>query len=161
MTFFDPAERVMLSNTNNGTFSLTGKAILAGNLFSGLPRSADRKLHKLRHPRVAEKGTFLFVVGAVPETVLILRRGIAEVVSKREDGSQQVVRRVEVGEVLGLTESLAVLPHEMQVRTVTDCEFDYIDRTELLGFLNAEPDACFLFVRCLASVVHNVFKTCG
>ena len=75
----------------------------------------------------------VFKQGASPANVLIMRSGTA-VLSRRPFD-----HIVCAGQVVGLTETLARIPFDTTLRTVSACTFERIDHDDLIALLHARP----------------------
>ena len=114
--------------------------------------------------RVFAGGEIVFNEGVVPGAVLIFREGAAEILSRDAHGEFEVMRLVEPGEVLGLTESIAGVPFKACLRAVTDCRVEYFEIREFIRLLKERDDLLFILLQRLASGLQeclNSFKVCG
>jgi len=108
-------------------------------------------LEKIGKKKTSEEGKQLISVGMILDSVYILDGGTAEVLAPNDGDQLQTVRSVAPGEVLGLTETLAVAASDFSVSCVTDCVFTEIPRDELIRYLRKAPDTCFELVSMMAT----------
>lgn len=128
--------------------------LFAESLFCDLSPYSLKSLaeikQKVRFPKNAE----VFWAGDVPCGIHILLEGQATLrVSKLH-----IAHRVAPGEILGLTETIANLPYEMNLETITDCVFERIESQALFRFLNNDAEVCFRLVKLLGSNIQQSYQ---
>ncbi len=132
---------------------------LPGSLLKfGIGLSQTEKLKKIGRIRLLPKGKALLSIGS-HDRVFILTEGSAEIFAKDADGDLYPDRSVSIGEVLGLTESIANTPSDTYVYGVTDCKFTLVPRDEFIEFLRQEPDTCLEFALTIARRLLEISRT--
>jgi CRP-like cAMP-binding protein len=127
--------------------SRLGGPLLAETLKSGLSDPDRHRLNKITSNRQYEKGDAIFLTGNVPDEIVVLANGTAELIGGAD------ARNVAMGELFGLTETLAEAKFCASLIALTDCEVDVIGRDDLIEYLRSTPEACF---RSLAAVAENL-----
>lgn len=124
------------------------------SLFCDLSPDSFKTLAEIKQTVRFPKDTEIFVAGDVPCGVHILLEGQATLsVSKLH-----IAHRVAPSEILGLTETIANLPYEMNLVTITDCVFEFIESQALFRFLNNDKEVCFRLVRLLGSKIQQSYQ---
>ena len=137
----------MASDRNEFSISWFGGPIWAKRLTSELDRDALRKLDSILRRRQCLQGETIFSPDTIPNEIVVLAKGTAEIQSvdaKRER------RSVAAGEVLGMTEILARAKYNGTLTAITDCEIKVIERDDLITYLRDTPEACYRSLEVLA-----------
>jgi CRP-like cAMP-binding protein len=120
----------------------------AGSLFFGLSADDSNSLSRISTPLCCFKDTILVSRNHQP-AVYILKKGIAESVLINEIDKQLVKHSVACEEVIGINETLANLPFQATVKTLTACSYHLITARDFLEFLESQPKVCLRIARQL------------
>lgn len=133
-------------------FSLSrfGGPILADRLLSGLDEPSIGRLGTIMHSRHYEKGSSIYKKGTVPVEVIVLRSGVARL----SDDDPGIARFAAVGEIFGLTETLAEAKFCTELAAVTDCDATVIARDDLIWYLRHTPEICYRSLEAVAENLH-------
>jgi CRP-like cAMP-binding protein len=132
-----------------------GRPILAGDLISRLKRAEVNRLAGLARKCDFETGDIILSPESVPDEILVLKKGQAELV---EGKALSAIRKVSDGEVIGLTESIARIPVCAGLRASTDCHFLAIKCSDLEAFLRDDPEACYRSAEIVAGNLRIALK---
>jgi CRP-like cAMP-binding protein len=92
----------------------------------------------------------IFEQGSSPTEMWVMVSGSA-IFTQRSSSNQTLDRSVSPGEVLGLTEILAEVPHYGTLTTIIPCEFRTIDNATFLELLNDRPRVRSAILKTLAT----------
>lgn len=134
-----------------------GNAFSADCLFSASSPNVVKNLSQIKQEKIFPEKVPVCAAGDVPKGVYILLRGKAQF-SRNESGKKSVVRLLEPNEIIGLTETLAEVPCEINAETVTPCVFEFIEGKDLLKFLREDPEVCFRLARILADNLQKSYR---
>jgi CRP-like cAMP-binding protein len=98
-----------------------------------------------------EKGQTIFSKDLVPQEIVVLASGSAELKCGDTSGDS---RQVMPGEVFGLTETLAEAKYCDSLRALSDCEINVIGREDLISYLRSTPEACYRSLEVIAEMLH-------
>lgn len=135
---------------------LFGNSFSADNLFGAAAPEVRRSLAKATRTEKYASGTVICAAGAPPAGIYILRGGEAEL--KINDDQIQGAWLLDRDEIVGLTETLVFLPSEAEVRTLTPCTIDSIDKEDFLALLESDPQLCFRLVQMLAANLQKTYR---
>jgi len=137
----------MASGSNRFSISWFGGPIWAKRLTSNLDREAKRNLDSISRHRQYSKGDTVFAPDVIPNQIVVLEKGSAEIEAADENRGR---RAIAVGEVLGMTEILAGVKYGRTLRATSDCEMKIIEREDLITYLHNTPDACYRSLEVIA-----------
>ena len=120
------------------------------SLYNDFANRVEGALASLTRQRSYVKGASVFSVGDTARGVLTLLSGQALLVANDKKEGEIAVREADRGEVFGLTEMLSGQPFEAGLRTVSDCEFEFVSEHDYLEALSHEPELCFQLLRKLS-----------
>jgi len=132
-------------------FSRLGGPIFAERLVSGLSEPDRQRLGTIMLTRHYEKGQTIFARDSIPAEILFVKEGSAELKCGDPPGR---TRLVTVGEIIGLTETLAEAKHCDTLTAKTDCEMSVISRDDLIWYLRHTPEACYRSLEIVAENLH-------
>jgi CRP-like cAMP-binding protein len=96
-------------------------------------------------------GSFVYSEGTVPDLVLTLREGSADLMVKDQSGELRRIRSVEPNEVFGFTESLTETPFDTTLKAISDCQFEYINASEFKSLLRDDGELRFKMLERMAT----------
>ena len=117
----------------------------ANRLFGDLARHSRKSLAAIKQKKLFPKGARLFAAGDMPCCIYLLVKGKVQIFSN----DKNIVQFIEPDDIFGLTEAIANLPYEVNAETLTPCLCECIGREEFIGFLQTEPEVCFLLAQML------------
>lgn len=120
--------------------------LFADSLFCDLTPKSHKSLAGIKHKRRFQKDVIIFAAGDIPCCIYSLLKGKAQILLNAD---LHIFRPVEPNEILGLTETIAGLPFKITLKTITSCEFEFIENGDFLRFLHDEPEVCFRLVKLL------------
>ena len=129
-------------------------AFLASDLFGALSPAAQDSLRAVTLDKEFAKDETIFADGEPTSGVYILRIGEAQILYRGD----RKVHLIKPDEILGLTETVANLPFESSVKTLSACHFEFISRAAFLAFLGDEPETCFRLLRMLGANLHKLYR---
>ena len=104
-------------------------------------------------------GTYIFREGSIPDSVLIFKKGVAELlVEDKADGARRL-RTVGPDEVFGLTECIACTPYVASLCAVSDCRFECLKVEELESLLQNSHELRSMLIQRLADGLQNCLKS--
>lgn len=101
----------------------------------------------------------VFAVGDQPHYIYIHRRGRA--VLFQNEGNDRIIYACPTGPsfIYGLVESLSGNAFEMGIRTLTECEFDVIDRDDTISFFQNRLAPCFRLTEILSRLYQHALQS--
>lgn len=136
-----------------------GHAFTAPTLYNDFCARVERVLASLTRQRIYETGSRVFSVGENSRGVLTLLSGRAFLVARNAEGREIGGREAAAGEVFGITEMLSGVPFEAELRTVSDCEFEFVSEEDYVDALSREPEICFQLLRKLSQRYRDFIAT--
>lgn len=103
-------------------------------------------------------GTTLYRQGETPTGCFIIRRGQVAL-SVSVAGSDQLVHSAKAGELLALETVISAKPHETTASTCTDCELGFLEREQLLAYLQANTSNCFPVLQLLSDHLNSTYQS--
>ena len=94
----------------------------------------------------------------MPCCIYFLCEGHAELFTNITPPEKNLIRAVEPNEILGLTEAITDLPYETNLKTLTPCLFECIERGDLIRFLQTEPEVCFCLLQLLSANIQKFYQ---
>jgi CRP/FNR family transcriptional regulator, cyclic AMP receptor protein len=122
-------------------------------LCRGLSGEQAEQLVAATVPLRAPAGAVVFTEGDKSTGLLIFLRGSAEVLKQTANGETQTLATVTAPTVLGEMGLLTDRPRTATVRTLTDCEFHLLTRTQFHRLLEHESLAAYKLVATVANVL--------
>ena len=127
-----------------------GSLFSADNLFSDLTPRANQAIARIKQKKHFQKGESFSASGKSARCFYILQKGQAQLLPNENQTVNQPIRLIEQDEIIGLTETIADIPFEVKVKTITPCVFEIIEREDFIRFLYDEPEVCFRLLRTLS-----------
>jgi CRP/FNR family transcriptional regulator len=127
-------------------------------IFCRLPQSTLTQLNSLRMSAFYPRGAILFVQGESPRGLFIFCSGQAKLSSNSKDGQSITFRRVERGEVVGLSNVISNEPYLASAETLEPSQVSFIPRLLFLQFLRANPDVALGVARHLSMELHRAWE---
>ncbi len=146
----------MLTN-NFPERGLRCETLSADDLFAGLAPAGNRRLRSIEKRVTMGAGSVVFSSGDKPLHIYVQRNGRAAVVHDREVPGEQAFP-VELNCVYGVTEALSDTPFDVGIRTITDSDFDVIDREDFLLFVREEPALSFRLAEMLSRMYQKMVQ---
>lgn len=133
--------------------------ISVDELLSGLDPRHRKALTQIERHVHLTPGTLVFASHDSPEHIYIHRRGNVAII--REDHVEKLASACPVGSagIYGLTEALSSKPFAVTMKTVSDAEFDVIDRDDLIEYLRHQPELCFRLAELFSRLYQKALET--
>jgi CRP-like cAMP-binding protein len=138
--------------------TLYGGGLSAERLFRAASPNIVKNLSRIKQEKSFPEKVSICAVGDTPRGIYILLHGKAQYSRDTETGGKNVLRQIEPNEIVGLTETLAEVPCEINAETVTPCVFEFIESGDLLRFLRRQPDVCFRLAQLLADNLQKSYR---
>ncbi len=151
-------------NPVSGPYNLTaiescfGCVMREEGVFCRLPHASLAQLNSLRMNAFYPQGAVLFVQGESPRGLFIFCSGQAKLSSNSKDGQSITFRRVERGEVLGLSNAISNEPYLASAETLEPSQVSFIPRLPFLQFLRANPDVSLSVAKHLSMELHKAWE---
>src|SRR5688500_2115737 len=123
--------------------------------FCDLPEADLRQFSSFKITHVYPKGTTLFTEGQPAIGIYMLCAGRVKLSTYSAEGRSLIVRVAEPGEVLGLSACVAGVAHEGSAQVITDCQVNFVQRSDFLGLLKNSSAAAMSAVRELSNLYHK------
>lgn len=141
---FKPANCVVDPTTTASAEGANLKCVMCGassksplNCLSGM--LANRLDHSRRELILTRKSQ-LFKPGDIPAGLYCLEEGVVKITRRGSDGRQVILRLVESGDILGLSQILLNETHKDSAEVVEDAKICFIDRATFQQILSESPD---------------------
>ena len=133
--------------------------IFVDELLSGLDSRLGKDLTFIEKPLRVLPDEIVFAVGDRPLSIYIHR--IGRVALFQNGGIKDIVYPCPVGPkcIYGLIEAMAGNAYGMSMKTLTNSEFDVIDRDKLLSFIQNQPALCFRLAEILSRKYQRAMQT--
>ena len=140
----------MVLTRNDISLSWFGGPITVERFTAGISDEIVRDLGKLMRKRRYKKGQTVFSTDTIPDEVVVMLSGDIELLdpNKIEAG-----RSAGLGEVFGLTETIAQTRFGRELQAASDCEVSVLGRQDLIEYLKRSPEICY---RSLEVVAENL-----
>lgn len=135
------------------------RPFFSDELFANLEEKTTKSLARIRTKRRFQKNDTVVSAGDMPEFIFILNSGQARLSITNGINSVTNLRLVKKDEILGLNEVLANSFCEMNVETVTPCEFDCVRRRDFLNLLFREPEICYRLLNLLGLRTQQIYES--
>ncbi len=133
--------------------------IFVDDLLSGLDPRLGEDLNFIEKPLRVLPDEIVFAVGDRPLSIYVHRSG--RVALFQDSGFKDIVYASPVGSncIYGLIEALSGNAYGMSMKTLTNSEFDVIDRDKLLNFIQNQPALCFRLAEILSRQFQHAMRT--
>jgi len=111
--------------------------------FCHLPDEVLRSFEKIAVPSRYPAGAILFAEGEEPKGVHLLCRGQVKMSMSSPGGKLLTLRVAGPGDLLGISATLAERDYHFTAEAMEPVEVKYIERGDLLRFLQEHTEACF------------------
>lgn len=135
-----------------------GAAFSADRLFCDLTPETAKSLTAIKQISRFEKEKLVFTNGELPCCVYFLLEGKAQIFAGAALPGKNLARSVAPNEILGLTEAITNLPYETNLKTLTPCQFECIQRDDFIRFLQNESAVCFRLLQLLGSNLQKIYQ---
>ncbi len=135
------------------------RPFFSDELFRDLEPKTSRSLDRIRTKRRFKKNDTVVTAGEVPNFIFILNSGQARLSITNGINAVTNLRLVKKDEILGLNEVLANSFCEMNVETVTPCEFDCLRRRDFLELLRKDSEMCYRLLSLLGIRTQQIYET--
>ena len=145
----------MAFNLDDISFARCGKPVTVGRIRAGVSEDTFRDLSNFMQKRRYKKGQTIISQDSVPDEIIVIKKGTAELHHRNEEEKDRVAL---AGEIFGFTESMAASPfgHGLTARTV--CQAEVMRREDLIAYLKRSPDACFASLLLVADNLRSARK---
>jgi CRP/FNR family transcriptional regulator len=127
-------------------------------LFCRLPEDALLDLNSCKQTSLYPSGAVLFVEGGPPEGLFILCSGQAKLVAGSKEGRSIILRVVEPGEVLGLSNVTSNTPYSVTAETLKSSQVNFIPRPDFLRILNSHAEVAHRVAEHLSMELHKAWQ---
>lgn len=118
-------------------------SIIADELFTDLSPETSHSLESIKKTKSFDEDSAVCLIGDVPEGILVLVEGQAELSVLTESNKKNVIRSIKPHEIIGLTEMLANTSYQINIITTKPCVFEFIPNEDFLAFLRSDSNVCF------------------
>jgi CRP-like cAMP-binding protein len=112
----------------------------------------------VKHTSEFEKGATLFSAGDESRGIYRLVKGRVDLRAQGPPEEMPATRKVEINEVLGLTETILGIPYKANATAVSACRCEYVPRDDLIRVLREDPKAAFPLVENLATHLQKNYQ---
>ncbi len=117
--------------------------------FCHLPAQERQVFESIKVTKIYPKGTMLYFEGEPATGVFMLCQGRVKLSTCSRDGKVIIIGIAEPGDVLGLSAALSDVEYETTAEVLELCQVNYLKTTDLLPFLQNNPEACLNAARQL------------
>lgn len=118
--------------------------------FCDLPDTDRHAFESIKVTRSYPKRTTLFAEGQPAKGVYMLCQGKVKLSTCSPDGKMIILEIAEPGDILGLSAALNRADHETTAEVLEMCQVNYVRTSDLLQFLQTNPQACMNAARQLS-----------
>lgn len=129
----------------------------ADRLFDGLSVSAQRSLAKIRNIKRIKKQKIVWHAGERPGIYVLISGRAEEFVFNPLNG-RNIARSVARNEIFGIAETIGKIPAKTSLKTLTQCDFIFIDPDDFIIFLNRFPELSFRLLHQLGLNLDKTYK---
>jgi CRP/FNR family transcriptional regulator, cyclic AMP receptor protein len=112
------------------------------SFFCHLPKSVMEAFQPLKFTIAYPAGATLFVEGETCRGIYVVCRGRVKLSATSKEGQTLILKVAQPGEVLGLSATVAGIPHGTTAETGQPCQLNFVRRDDFLKFLTEHSDAC-------------------
>jgi CRP-like cAMP-binding protein len=141
----------MKTGTRRFTGHFISQPYFADELFRDLAPCSEETLALIRRTRRFERNNTVVAAGDLPKCLYILKGGQARMTVHNGINDTTTLRLVKTDEVLGLNELIGNSFCQMNVETITPCEFECFSRADFIEFLDREPKICCRLLNALGA----------
>ncbi len=129
------------------------------DLLNGLAPRHRQSLARIEHHSHFAPDTLVFDSHDQPDQIFVHRGG--KLALFRNDRVEDLLSACPVGSgcIYGLVEALSGSDFKMSAKTITESDFDVIDRDEFLRFIKNEPELCFRLAELLSRMYQHALET--
>jgi len=111
-------------------------------------------------PRLYRKGVKLCSCGHAAERIFLLHQGRVRFLPdfRGRRNLFSALQIAEAGAVIGLGEVISGEPYEMTVETMEESLVSFIERDQLMEYLQTDKNLCLQIVRMLSETLHNLYE---
>ncbi|HZQ21968.1 MAG TPA: Crp/Fnr family transcriptional regulator [Terriglobales bacterium] len=110
------------------------------------------------HPSIFPESALLFAEGQMPRGVFVLCAGRVKLSAASREGRVLILRIAEAGEVLGLSAVISATACELTAETAAPCQVRFVEKENLLRFLNAHGEAGLHAAQCLSHEFQEAYR---
>jgi CRP-like cAMP-binding protein len=137
------------------------RPLRSGDLFSPLDLSSQQGPRGLSSRLHFPKNTTVFEQDSENTRVWILTSGRAQLLLTDPQTKRTIFRPARVGQVFGLTETLARVPYCATMKTLSECSFHTVDYGDLIKLLRNKPGFRAGLLRTLSRIYLDAYKKIG
>jgi CRP/FNR family transcriptional regulator len=123
--------------------------------FCDLPEAELLQFSAVKITHAYARGTTLFTEGQPASGVYVLCAGRVKLLTYSEEGRSLIVRIAEPGEILGLSACVAGVAHEASAQVISDCQVNFVRRSDYLKLLKDNSEAALNAIRELSLLYHK------
>ena len=120
------------------------------DFFCDLASSNLKQLESIKVTKAYQKDSTLFLEGQPSRGVYLLCQGKVKLSTCSPEGKIIILGIAEAGEILGLSAAINGVEYETTAETLELCQVNYVNTSDLLRFLQSNPEACFNAARQLS-----------
>lgn len=117
-----------------------------------------RALQDLISRRQYDTCALLFREGESCGGIYLVETGQVRLLFRMRPKRDRVFEIAGPGAVLGLTEAMSGMPHQLTAEAAENVEVAYIERMALMKFLRKRPDVCMQVVYMLSEDLHGLYQ---
>jgi CRP/FNR family transcriptional regulator, cyclic AMP receptor protein len=120
-------------------------------LFSGLPLESIERLSTYTSSRAYPRGATIFTKGDPGTSLFAVCSGTVRIAVPSRDGRDAVFNLVKGGEIFGEIAVLDGRPRTAVATAMTDCKLVVIDRRDVAGMLDSQPEIALKLIEVLCA----------
>lgn len=128
------------------------------NFFCDLNDADLERFESITVTKAYTKGTMLFVEGQPSKGVYMLCQGRVKLSTCSRDGKIIILGIAEPGDLLGLSAAVNDGEYETTAEVLELCQVNYVNTTDLLKFLQTNPQACLNAAKQLSRNYHTAYE---
>jgi len=121
------------------------------NTLKSLSSSELKQLSDHKTTAIFKKGDVLFGEGTVLNGVYCIKDGACKLTKLSENGNEQIVKFIKIGDMLGYRSVLSGQPVSLTVTAVKDMEACFIPKEEIFDALKRNPEFSLDMIKTLCS----------
>ncbi len=130
----------------------------AADLIGGLDPQDRRELKMLKKRLNLKPGNFLVKTGEMTDRIFVHRSGMIQTIPligfdryiDRRDGESEFV--------YGMTEALSGKGFEFSIKSISNAEFDVIEKSDLIEFIRHRPELIHQLSVCLSALYERALE---
>jgi CRP-like cAMP-binding protein len=125
------------------------------NLFNGLNDNQIEEFNSLCTIKRFSAKTLIIKDNSKINGVYIIKNGFCQVYSLEQDGKEFIFSQLQSGEVIGEMSCLDSKPSSANVKAITDCEIDFIEKEKFVNFFMKNPSFALNLTKIIINRLRN------